>query len=158
MEEVEAVVKALPGDKAGPDGFPAVFYKTYWDVIKTDVYRAICQFASTGNLLVQWKSCFIALVPKVPNAQSPDEYHPISLCNVAYKIVSKLLTNRLKLLLSKNISLEQGAFVPGRNINEAILLMQEVLLSMAASRNAAKAMLVKLDLNKAYEMLRWDFL
>ena len=110
MEELEKIVESFPDDKApGPDGFSAIFFKSYWDTIKKDLFDVVCYFAKTGSLPVQWKSNFIALVPKVPNPQTPDKFGPISLCYVVCKIVSKLLPNRLKPLLEKGYPLNAGS-------------------------------------------------
>ena len=75
---------------------PQDLKETYWDVVKEDIFEAVCHFAASGSLPIQWKSNSIALIPKVANPQTLEEFRPISLCNVADKIVSKLLTNLLK--------------------------------------------------------------
>lgn len=71
----------------------------------------------------------------VQNPDSVNHYRPISLCNISYKIISKILTNRLKVILSKIISLLQGAFVPGRDIHDNILVAHEILNSFSKKKN-----------------------
>jgi hypothetical protein len=98
-------LKSLGRTKApGPDGFTALFYVKYWAYIKGTVLLAIVNFFQNNHLLREQNHTFIALIPKCLGASSVHHYRPISLCNVIYKIISKLLANRLKPLLSKFIS------------------------------------------------------
>lgn len=98
------------------------------------------------------------LIPSVDNPDTPNDYRPISLCNVSYKMVSKLLVNRIKPLLQKIISPEQSAFIQGRNIMDNVLLMQEILHSMGKHGMGANHFAIKLDMEKAYDRMRWDFI
>jgi hypothetical protein len=98
----------------GPDGFTTLFYVKYWEHIKSTVLSAVGDFFSHNQLLREQNHTFIALIPKKLGASSVQQFRPISLCNIIYKIISKLLANRLKPLLPKFISPFQTAFVPGR--------------------------------------------
>jgi len=103
--EIFASLKSLGRTKApGPDGFTALFYVKYWDYIKNTVLLAIGNFFQNNHLLREQNHTLIALIPKRLGASSVHHYRPISLCNIIYKIISKLLANRLKPLLSKVIS------------------------------------------------------
>jgi len=101
----------------------------------------------------------IVLIPKVPNPESLDQYRPISLCNFTYKIIAKVLANRLKPLLPELIEMEQSAFVKGRQIQDNILIVQEVLHHLRIRKRKKKFQAVlKLDMKKAYDRIEWDFL
>lgn len=92
---------------------------------------------------------FIAVIPKVDKDESLNDFRPISLCNCLYKIIAKVISRRIKRILSKNISLEQFGFLQGRQIHEAIGVAQEALHSLKV-KNMTRAIL-KLDLSKAYD-------
>lgn len=100
----------------------------------------------------------IALIPKVKNPESISQFRPISLCNFSYKIISKILANRLKKWLPKIIEPEQSAFVQDRQIQDNILIVQEVLHQMRITKRRRKHQAVlKLDMQKAYDRVEWDF-
>jgi hypothetical protein len=103
--EIHAALANLGASKApGPDGFTALFYMKYWDSIKLIVLQAIWNFFKNNHLLKEHNHTFIALIPKKLGASSVYHYRRISLYNIIYKIISKLLANRLKLLLNNIIS------------------------------------------------------
>jgi hypothetical protein len=99
----EEIKKALfqTGDlKApGPDGLHVVFYQRYWSLIGDDLTREVMQAVNTGVIPEGWNDTVVVLIPKVENAENISQFRPISLCNVVYKVILKLLTNRLKLIL-----------------------------------------------------------
>ncbi|KAB2630222.1 hypothetical protein D8674_007741 [Pyrus ussuriensis x Pyrus communis] len=104
-------------------------------------------------------STHIVLVPKTNNPDSVGQFRPISLCNYSYKIVSKILANRLKPLLSEVISSTQSAFVMGRQIQDNIGIAHEMFHFLKLRKAKSKfEMGVKLDMHKAYDRVEWDFL
>lgn len=124
-------MKSIGAMKApGPDGLTALFYHTYWDIVKEDVVKSVQHFFSTGFLLKEMNHTHIVLIPKRPNPTMVTHYRPISLCTVHYKIIARLLASRLRTLLNKVISPMQAGFVPGRLIQENSLLMHEILHTM----------------------------
>ena len=148
------MVFSLGSNKApGPDGMSAHFFKFYWNIIGGEVTEAITSFLRTGYLLKEISHSFISLIPKGNNANSVKKFRPISLCNVLYKVISKLLTNRLKQVLNKLISPRQTTFILGRKIQENTFLAQEILHAMKKKKDKTCWMALKIDMEKAYDCL-----
>ena len=159
-EEIRAAVFSIHADKApGPDGFSAGFFHSNWDTIGRDIVDEIQDFFVSAKLPAKINETFVRLIPKVHSPQTVAGYRPIALCNVYYKIISKILTKRLQPLLSSIISETQSAFVPGRAISDNVLITHEVLHYLQTSK-AEKicSMAVKTDMSKAYERLEWEFI
>jgi hypothetical protein len=160
VEEIEAAMHQMPPMKApGPDGFSACFYQANWGTINTEVCHVVLHFLNTGELDNQLNKTYIALIPKVLKPECVTEFRPISLCNVMYKLISKVLANRLKLVLPAIISCPQSAFIPGRLISDNIIVAFETMHAMQ-TRMWSKVgyMGVKLDMSKAYDRVEWMFL
>jgi hypothetical protein len=99
------------------------FYKRCWSIIKFDLVRMIQYVHKYARMGGATNSMFLALIPKEKNASSFDRFKPISLCNVSYKIMLKVIANRLKHILSKLILPNQGGFVEKRQIWDNIILV-----------------------------------
>lgn len=96
-EEVWGVVRNMAGDKApGPDGFSLAFFQSCWEVIKQDVMQVFHEFHTTRNFERSMNVTFLALIPKKPGAQECKDFRPISLVTGIYKIIAKVLANRLR--------------------------------------------------------------
>jgi len=159
-EDVRAALfQMAPLKSPGPDGFSADFYQKNWDTVGGDVCKAVLEFLNGGRFDAGLNSTNIVLIPKVNSPSNPSDFWPISLCNVLYKIISKVLANRLKCFLPTIVSLEQSAFVPSRLISDNVLVAFESLHSMSSRMSGKKGfMALKLDMSKAYDRLEWDFL
>lgn len=130
-EEIDrALAQMHPLKSPGPDGFGVSFFQQHWGIIGGKVKRAILDFLNGGSFDPVINETFITLIPKTPTAASVGEYRPISLCNVLYKLIAKVLANRLKTVLPSIISHNQSAFVPGRLITDNVLVAYEALHSM----------------------------
>ncbi|GKB99230.1 RNA-directed DNA polymerase, eukaryota, reverse transcriptase zinc-binding domain protein [Tanacetum coccineum] len=137
-KEIKADIFDIDSNKSpGPYRFSACFFKKAWDIISRDVCKAVKEFFYNGKLLGEVNATLIALVPKCPVPLKVSEFRPIACCNVIYKYISKIITNRIKDGLTKIISCNQSAFVPGRHIQDNILITQE-LLKGCNRRNGAK--------------------
>nr|XP_027060887.1 uncharacterized protein LOC113687483 [Coffea arabica] len=147
-----------PNKAPGTDGMSPLFFQHYWDIIKIDVVAAIKSFFHTGHLLKAVNDTIISLIPKVDSPESVVHFRPISLCNVLYKIISKIIANRLKGVLHHCISPSQSAFIPGRQILDNVVVAHEILHFLKNRRKGRVAfMALKLDMSKAYDRVEWKF-
>ena len=148
----EEVRTALFQMAPGPDGMNALFYQKYWHVVGNDVIAAILDFLNSGIMIPNINYTHIVLIPKVKSPERISDFGPISLCNVIYKIISKVMANRLKQILPQLIAPFQNAFMPGRLIIDNILVAYETLHAMHCRRTGKKGSLaMKLDISKAYD-------
>lgn len=126
-EEVWKALESIGDLKApGVDGMPVVFYKNLWQLIGERVKHEIWTVLNGGNIPDGWNDTLIVLIPKVKNPEKLKDLRPISLCTVLYKLVSKVIANRLKVVLPDIISASQSAFVPRCMITDNVLLAYEL--------------------------------
>ncbi|CAA7041844.1 unnamed protein product [Microthlaspi erraticum] len=158
-EEVRSALFLMHPEKApGPDGMTALFFQRSWPIIKMDILRFINDFLASGCFDKRLNMTNICLIPKTERPTRMTELRPISLCNVGYKIISKVLCERLKKVLSQLISETQSAFVPGRLISDNILIAQEMFHGLRTNKSCkGKFMAVKTDMSKAYDRVEWQF-
>ena len=104
-EEVETTLKQMALLKApGPDGMPPLFFQHYWDNIGDDIVKAVLFCLNSKEILPCLNHTYITLIPKVKSLEFVSEFRPIALCNILYKLVSKVLASRLKRVLPQIIS------------------------------------------------------
>jgi len=156
--EIKNTLFSLAKGKApGPDGFPVDFFKTCWDTVGSIVLQSVHDFFRNAKLLKEVNATIIALVPKVPNATAVTDFRPIACCNTIYKVITKILANRIAGVLGDVISQSQNAFVKGRRMRDNILLAQELFAGFHLTPYLPKCA-IKVDFHKAYDTLDWDFL
>jgi hypothetical protein len=156
-EEILDVLHSANGDKApGPDGFTMAFFQQCWSVVEVDVLAVFEEFHEFCTFEKSLNATFLSLIPKKQNAFNIRDFRPISLIGCVYKLLSKVLTNRLKIVMENLISETQNAFVGGRQILDSVLVANESLDSRIKS--GKPGIICKLDIEKAYDHVNWDCL
>jgi hypothetical protein len=155
-EEVVIALKQISGEKApGPDGFTLAFFHHCWNVVKNEVLDSIQEFYVHEDFERSLNSTFVVLIPKKVGASDVKDFRPISLTGSIYKIISKVLANRLREVLG-SLSPSQNAFIQGRQIQDSVLIANESLDSRVKS--GIPGLICKLDLEKAHDHVNWKFL
>ena len=160
VTEWEVALFAMHPEKAsGPDGMTALFYQKFWDIVKDDLTRMVNQILFEGTMTQGLNDTNICLIPKTTKPNEMSKFRPISLCNVSYKIISKVLCQRLKKVLPQRISETQSAFVAGRQITDNIMIAQEMLHALRTKPGGrVKRLAIKTDMSKAYDRMEWSFI
>jgi hypothetical protein len=140
----------------GPDGIKFGFYKDFWEDLRGDVMRFISEFHRNGKLSKGLNSTFIALIPKIDSPQRLNDFRSISLVGSLYKILAKVLANRLRLVIGSVVFEAQTTFVKSRQILDGVLIANEVVDE--AQRSKKDLLLFKVDFEKAYDSVDWDYL
>ena len=154
----DATFSMHPDKCSGPDGYNPGFYQHFWTLCGDDIFKDCCAWLTAGHFPSDLNITNIALIPKGSMQVSMKDWRPIALCNVLYKIISKILANRLKTVLPQCISDNQSAFVPGRSILDNAMVAIEVLHFMKAkTRGEDRHVALKLDISKAYDRMDWNY-
>jgi len=159
-EEIFNAVSAVGDDRApGPDGLTARFYKSCWDVAGPNMIKEVKNYFRTSYMKPSINHTNICMIPKINNPETLSDYKQIALCNVLYKIISKCLVARLKTHLDSIVYDSQAAFIPGRLINDNVMIAHEIMHSLMVRKRVAKSyMAIKTDVSKAYDRVEWNFL
>ncbi|GAU34402.1 hypothetical protein TSUD_217420 [Trifolium subterraneum] len=156
-EGVRETVWSCDGNKCpGPDGFNINFFKACWSIVKDDVMAFISEFHHNAHLPKALTASFLTLVPKKDHPHDLFDYRPLCLIGSIYKIVSKLLANRLKKVLGKLISNCQSAFLPQRQILDGVVVLNEII--DLAKRRKDACLLFKVDFERTYDTVSSSFL
>lgn len=141
-----------------PDGFPTGFYQKSWLVVCDFVCNYIKQIRKNLETIEEVNMTDLMLIPKMNNPTYVSQFRLILLCNTVCKIYSKTIVNRLKIYIDDIISAFQTSFISGRNIQENIIVAQEMMHTMNHMKGKTRAFVIKVDLNKAYDNLNWQFM
>uniref|UniRef100_A0A803Q6F0 Reverse transcriptase domain-containing protein n=1 Tax=Cannabis sativa TaxID=3483 RepID=A0A803Q6F0_CANSA len=133
-----------------------LFFKHYWKSVGVDFCEAVA--FETGMIHRGIIATNVVLIPKVPNHNRMSQFRPISLCNVVYKVISKIIVNRIRLILPRLICPTQTAFVLSQNIQDNNVLVQEIIHSFKLERGKEDFFAIKIDLVKVYDKLSCQFI
>lgn len=160
FEEFTIATKQMHPDKAsGPDGLNPAFFQNFWPVMGKEIFEYCKDWLHTKKFPGELNSTNVVLIPKKENASCMKDLRPIALCNVLYKILAKVLANRLRDVLPEIISENQSAFIKGRSITDNVLVAFEVIHHMRRkNRGNEGEVALKLDISKAYDRVSWRFL
>ncbi|XP_043814104.1 uncharacterized protein LOC122724008 [Manihot esculenta] len=159
-EEVREAIFSMHPDKApGPDGLNPGFFQAYWEIVGEDVTKACLKCLNEGNSLPGKNVTNVVLIPKKKTPEVVADLRPISLSNVADRIVCKALANRLKSILADVVSDSQSAFIPNRLITDSIIVAYELFHTMKRKTQGLTGFLsLKTDMSKAYDRIEWGYL
>jgi len=157
VKEIKDAIWNCDSSKSpGPDGVTFSFIKKHWGMLEKDVMGAIKHFHSEGKIPKGCNASFITMIPKSENPQSLEEYRPISLVGCLYNILTKVLSRRIKKVIEKVIDGSQSAFLSSRGLLDSVLVVNEVMDDLKRRRKSG--VIVKLDFEKAYDSVSWEFL
>lgn len=159
-DEVHTTLFQMKGFKAlGPDGLPPGIFQQNWDTVKSNLTRMIDSFFRNGHLLKEFNHTYITLIPKVSIPSFMKDFHPICLCNFVYKIISKIVANRIKPFIDILIDPDQIAFIKGRKISDSIFLASKIMSFIhKAEKHKTNWCALKLDMAKAFDRLSRNFI
>jgi len=153
----DAIFDIHPEKAPGPDGFTGLFFRSCWDLIKSDLLAAIHKLQTTNcQHLRKLNSATMILIPKFNGANKPKDFRPISLIHSFAKIISKVMATRLQPVMPALVLPCQNAFIKGRNIHDNFVYVQS--LAKALKQKKIPSLLLKLDISKAFDTVSWEFL
>ncbi|GKU96376.1 hypothetical protein SLEP1_g9618 [Rubroshorea leprosula] len=156
-EEIKVAVWNCDSTKApGPDGFTFGFIKNEWEVIKADIMNYVRDFHTNGRMVRGFNASFLVLILKRENPQGIKEYRPISLIGYMYKILAKVLANRLSRVLNTIIGENQSTFIKGRQLVDSVVVANEAIDEVR--KRKSQCFVFKIDFKKAYDKVSWSFL
>ena len=157
--EVFAALNSMQPYKApGLDGFHCIFFKQYWHIVGDDIFRLVHTAFQEGHFDPEISNTIIALIPKIDSPNTYKDFRPISLCNIVHKIITKVLVHRLRPILTNIIGPYQSSFLPGRGTSDNSIVLQEIVHFKRKSKRKKGYVAFKLDLEKAFDNVNWDFL
>ncbi|KAK3220120.1 hypothetical protein Dsin_014090 [Dipteronia sinensis] len=157
IEEAWEALCSCDGNKApGPDGLNLNFIKENWVVIREDFLKFLKEFFKDGSIVKELNNTFIALIPKVSKPTTLKEFRPISLVGSKYKILAKILANRIKKVMNSVIGENQMAFIQNRQLVDSYVIAKEIIQNWRKEMEGG--LIVKIDFEKAYDSVDFQFL
>lgn len=157
LAELKNILQHFKKERSlGLDGWTTEFFIYYFELVGEDLLHMVEDSRLKGKIAGGINSTFLVMIPKENNPQSFNDYRPIALCNLIYKVIAKVISNRIKPYLGKSLSERQLGFLKGRRIQDAIGAAHECLHSIKQKNH--KALILKLDLKKAFDCIDWEFL
>lgn len=159
LSELKDALFSMGSTKApGEDGFHAIFFQHFWEDIKLDCWDHVTHAFSSKKIPESLNSTIVTLIPKIENPTRVTHFRPISLVNSSYKMITKILVNRIRPFLHDIISPNQNSFIPGRGPETNYIIATEIIHSMNKKKGKRGLFALKLDLEKAYDRLEWSFI
>ena len=159
VNDVKISLWSLKAFKApGPNGLHPGFFQKCWPTVGESMVNEVRQIFSTGRMPEYLNRTLISLIPKCLGPETLSQFRPISLCNMVYKIVTKIIVGRLRPIMGNLVSPFQVAFVPGRRDLDNVVIAQELIYSIHRKKGRMGQLVLKLDLEKAYDRLEWGFI
>lgn len=134
------------------------FFQHYWDTIVDSLFHYVNKVWANPSLISFTNNTLIVMIHKINKSELVPHFKPISLCNVFYKLISKVNVNIIKPLLNDIISTHQSSFILGWSIYRNIIIAHEMVRSMARMKDEKVFISIKIDLEKAYDRLNWNFI
>ena len=155
--ELDEVLAGMKPDSApGTDGFPIVFFKRFWGTLKGTILKILNEYVLGRIDIARLNFGILTLIPKVQGADSIRQFRPIAIINVIFKFDAKAFAMRLSPIAHRIIDRSQSAFIKGRFIHEGILALNEISHEVQVKKLGG--VFLKLDFEKAYDWVNWDFL
>ncbi len=156
-DECKAAIGSMKSNKSpGSDGLPVEFYKMFWPLVGNLVLESLNEGYENGCMSASQKHAIISLIYKKNDPESLDNWRPISLLNIDYKIATAVLARRLQCVLGNIISTDQSGYIKGRYIGHNIRLINDII-NYTETENLGGAVLF-LDFRKAFDTVEWDFM
>lgn len=140
----------------GPDGINTIYLRSMWNVKYKDIHSMVLNFTRNGDLPEGLNSSFIVLIPKVDSPKTISDFRPKSLINCTFKILLKVLANRLSTVMGSIVSEIQSGFIKGRHIADSLVIANEIVHCIPKKK--VQGLVLKLDFAKAFDMVKWSFL
>ena len=140
------------------DGLHAGFFQKFWLIVGESVKFEVKKIFRTKKILEHINRTLIALIQKQLGPETINHFRPISLCNTIYKIVTKILVHRMKHLMPTLVSPSQTAFISRRKGTDNVIIAQELVYTIERKKRKKDFMIIKVDLEKAYDRLEWSFM
>ncbi|XP_057417986.1 uncharacterized protein LOC130712164 [Lotus japonicus] len=158
--EIKRAVFDLGDLKApGPDGLNGLFFQKQWPTIQDTVISAVQLFFEKGEIPKEINETQVALIPKIAQPENISHFLPISCCNFILKVITRIIVTRLKGSMNSLISPNQSAFIGGRQIHDNLIIVEEAFHFLKRNQaNGKHNVIIKLDMNKAYDRLEWKFI
>jgi hypothetical protein len=158
LEECGQALKQLPNNKSpGSDGFTTEFYKFFWPDIRNLLIESYLYSFRNGKLSIDQRRGILSIIPKKDqDLRLLKNWRPLCLLNTDYKILTKVLVNRLQNVLNDIVHTDQNGFIKGRFIGENIRLITDII--EYSKRTKIKGLITLLDFEKAFDTVNWHFL
>ena len=157
-EEIRlALFSMKPLKSPGPDGFHPIFFQKKWNIVSMKICHKIQEWFTRGKIPEHLGQALICLIPKQSSPETVKHLRPISLCNTIYKLVTKIIVNRLKPFIPQCISPNQNSFMKGRGPDVNIVVASEIIHPLQKKKGKWGWFALKIDLEKAYDRMEWSF-